>query len=110
MAVRRRAAGAARAAVAEVVVVGPDDDGLVGQRPGAFQHADHVLQRDRLGVALRRRCSAVQPVSAKLSRLQVAVDRLLDVGELLVGRQHRLDHGALEQDGRQVLAAAQESP
>ncbi len=39
-------------AAAEVVVVGPHDDRLVGQRPGPFEHADHVPGRDRLAFDL----------------------------------------------------------
>ena len=50
-------------AAAEVVVVAAHDDGLVGQRPGAFEDADHVLGRDRLAFDLDPGVS-VQPASS----------------------------------------------
>ena len=35
----------AGAAVAEMIVMGPDHDGFLGMRPFAFQYADHVFDR-----------------------------------------------------------------
>ena len=74
-----------QSAPAQVVVMAADDDGLLGQRAGALEHADHVLGLDRRPIdrQLRGQQDALQKPR---TRLQVAVDLLLQLGQARLAR------------------------
>src|SRR5262249_1729876 len=91
---------AARATVAKVIVVGADDHRLVRQRSLALQHADDVLQIERVTFDLNVEADA-PPFQQLTLRLQLAVDVLLYRRERrgATAGQDLLENGTVEMVG-----------
>ena len=98
---------AAEAAVAEMIVMGADHHGFVGQRARPFEHADHVLDLRPGPVHLAAATVADQPVSAATCGFKsLSMAFSISAMRFFQARfEHRLQRGPADVDGRECYWA-----